>query len=41
MLLHIRGRRLPARSRMTVIEVRLNIALCLFGIAAIITALFG
>ena len=37
MLLQIFGRR--AASKITVVVVRLNIALCLFGIAAIIKAL--
>ena len=39
MLLKIRGR--SAHSKITVIVVRLNIALCLFGIAAILKALIG
>jgi len=39
MLRKICGRR--ARSKITVIVVRLNIALCLFGIAAILKALVG
>jgi len=38
-MLQLRGRR--ADSKVTVIVVRLNIALCLFGIAAIITACLG
>ena len=41
MLLQIFGRSRPARTRLIVIEVRVNIALCLFGIAAIITAAIG
>jgi hypothetical protein len=39
MLLKIRGRH--ADSKVTVIVVRLNIALCLFGVAAVITTLYG
>jgi len=41
MLLQFFSPRRPAHTRLTVIEVRLNIALCLFGIAAVITAAIG
>jgi hypothetical protein len=38
MLLQLFGRR-GDKTKLTVIEIRLNIALCLFGVAAIISAL--